>query len=358
MELLYKPDWPEARQRMEAFWRGEELDRIPLWVTAPRRTPLPGPQPPPEPPDPKTRKTDPNYLLARAQAAFSRTFYGGESVPAFEANLGPGSLAIHLGSRPVFMPTTVWYEPILDDLEHGPDLAFDENEPWWRWTVELTARAREEGRGKFLLAFPDLIENLDTLCSLRGTLELLTDLIDHPQAVHRYLEQIFHAYFACYDALAELMNVAENGSLFTIFRVWGPGRVCKLQSDMSCMISPEMFAEFAVPYLRRQCQRVDQSFFHLDGPGAIKHLDALLAIPELGGIQWTPGAGAPPVHSERWWPMYRKIQAAGKRLFLLGVPPEKVPELARRFERNLTYIATHCPSQDEAEALLREASRW
>ncbi len=350
--LQYKPDFPECAQRMTAFWRGEPLDRPPIWVTAPRRRPLSGPPAPPDPGDPVRRWTDARWRLLAADAAMRATFYGGEAVPAFVPQLGPGSLAIHLGSEPVFMPDTVWYEPCLQSLTGGPDLRHDEHEPWWVFTREMVLRARQMGEGKFVLAFPDLIENLDTLASLRGAQELLVDLIDAPEAVHRYQHHILELYFLYYDELAALMDIPAKGSLFVTFPGWGPGRVCKLQCDLSAMISPRMFREFVLPYLCAQCRRVDHAFYHLDGPDAICHLEALLEIPELHGIQWTPGAGTEPVESEVWWPLYRRTQEAGKSLFLLGIPAGLVPTFVRRFDHNLLFISTGCATQDEAEALL------
>lgn len=35
MELIYKDDWDEARRRMEAWWEGEIIDRVPIKITVP-----------------------------------------------------------------------------------------------------------------------------------------------------------------------------------------------------------------------------------------------------------------------------------------------------------------------------------
>ena len=34
MELLYKPDWPEAKKRLDAFWNGGSIGRPFVRVTA------------------------------------------------------------------------------------------------------------------------------------------------------------------------------------------------------------------------------------------------------------------------------------------------------------------------------------
>ena len=60
------------------------------------------------------------------------------------------------------------------------------------------------------------------------------------------------------------------------------------------MISPAMFERFVMPDLVACCDHLDHGFYHLDGKGEIPHLDLLLSIPRLRGIQWIPGDGAAP----------------------------------------------------------------
>ena len=90
--------------------------------------------------------------------------------------------------------------------------------------------------------------------------------------------------------------------------VWLPGKGSDVQSDFSAMISPIMLAEFVLSHLQEQCRRLEYSIYHLDGPGQILHLDYLLEIPELNGIQWVPGAGQPGTGSSKCFPLYQRIQ--------------------------------------------------
>ena len=83
-----------------------------------------------------------------------------------------------------------------------------------------------------------------------------------------------------------------------------------LQCDFAYMLGPRMFDEFVKPELAASCRRLDHAFYHLDGIGQLAHLDSLLSIPELKGVQWVPGAGQPDVTN--WPEVYRKIRKAGK----------------------------------------------
>ena len=82
------------------------------------------------------------------------------------------------------------------------------------------------------------------------------------------------------------------------------------------MIGPRMFDEFARPELEASCKKLDHAFYHLDGVGQLAHLDSLLTIKELKGVQWVPGEGKP--QGEAWPDVYRKIIGAGKRAHFVG----------------------------------------
>jgi len=47
-------------------------------------------------------------------------------------------------------------------------------------------------------------------------------------------------------------------------------------------------------------------------------LDQLLSIEKLRGIQWIPGAGAPP--PEKWLPLLKRIHDGGKLCQVYGAP--------------------------------------
>ena len=84
----------------------------------------------------------------------------------------------------------------------------------------------------------------------------------------------------------------------------------KDQCDFSYMISPEMFDEFCRPELEATCRRLGRSIYHLDGVGQLPHLNSILEIEDLDGVQWVPGDGKPP--QSQWPEVYEKIHRAGK----------------------------------------------
>jgi len=353
--MEFKPDWEDAQEHFIAWWNHSSLKRVTLAVCAPRQVSLRPIQPPA---DMCAQWLDPDFRIASAERGFASTYFGGEAFPWLDTHIGPGSLALYLGCPGILHETTVWYAPVAHTPEDVPPLAFDPQNEWWVATVRLAEEGMKRGRGRYLTSFPDLIENLDTVASLVGTMSLLYALIDDPSNVKRLTHEVNDLYFRYYDEFYELLDGPQLGSCFSAFQIWGPGKTAKLQCDFSAMISPEMFAEFVVPDLAEQADRLDFSAYHLDGPNAICHVDELVRIPKLNAIQWTPGAGAPGVGNEKWWPMYRRILDAGKGLLLLGTAYEEVEPLARFLGPDGVYIGTSAPTVEAAEDLLRRAETW
>jgi 5-methyltetrahydrofolate--homocysteine methyltransferase len=129
------------------------------------------------------------------------------------------------------------------------------------------------------------------------------------------------------------------------------------------MLSPGQFREFIQPSLRRQAQQLDAVLYHLDGPDAIRHVDALMEIDEIDALQWTSGDYNPDGTFEQWYPIYDKAVAAGKGLWIkvyTGSYDEWIARVDRLVERYGTAgMFLFFPSMpvEQAEGLLEYAER-
>jgi 5-methyltetrahydrofolate--homocysteine methyltransferase len=175
--------------------------------------------------------------------------------------------------------------------------------------LDSTALALESWGGNVVLGHTDMGGVLDILASFRTTQQLLYDLYEGPEEVRRCCRDITMLWKRYYDEAYEIASRTGKGTTF-----WAPllckGRGYMLQCDFSAMISPKMFEEFVLDDLTVLCDGLDHAFYHLDGPGAVRHLDILLSIPSLKGIQWVPGSGCPG-HSN-WLPLLKRIRDSGK----------------------------------------------
>jgi hypothetical protein len=355
--MAIKPDWEQSKRRFEAWWCGEVVDRVLLQVFAPRDGAPAGP--PPSPPESvEERWLNADYRIDLFEHNLARTYYGGDAFPYLETHIGPGTMSLYLGARPELKPDTVWYFPCIDDITTADVPVYDPENRFWQFSQEFARKAVERLKGRALVAYPDLIEGLDTISSLVGNDELLYYLVDAPEHVHRFQKSITKTYFDYHEPLYQIIKDEGGGSCFCAFQTWAPGRMAKVQCDFSAMIGPRMYEEFVVPYLAEQCARLDYSVFHLDGHNALPHLDLLLGIKDLNAIQWTPGAGKPSAGDACYIPLYCKIRAAGKSCMIRGATPAQAQTLVEELGPEGLDIVTWAGSQAEAEDVVKSALAW
>jgi len=350
--VLYKPDWDDAKRRLEAWYRCEIIDRCCVAVTAPKQGVTP--REIPAPPTLEKRWLDVDYLFERGEEGFRRTFYGGEAVPVFRPELGPPAFSAWLGGELEFMPTTTWADRCIDSAEALADLNFDPDGRWWRWMQEMTDRAAERGKDRYIVAICDIHGGGDCLSMLRGPDEFCIDLALHPEETHaaeRFLRNMW--FEVCDDLLPRCVSGGQDGTCG--FLGWGPGKTVPLQEDVFALISPQMAEEFFIPAIIEQAEYLDSAVFHLDGPESLPSLDLLLDIPALHGIQWQPGVAHRPM--VKWIPLLKRIQAAGKCLHISSTPDQVETILGEVSSKGL-FLHTSCKSEREARDLLRKVEDW
>ena len=120
--------------------------------------------------------------------------------------------------------------------------------------------------------------------------------------------------------------------------------------DAGVMISPEMWAEFAVPILRRWTGSLDAALYHLDGVCQLRFLDMICSLPNLRGIQWAaePAAG-PPV---KWIDTFRMLRERGLSLYISS-SAEDALVITRALGPDGLFFTIGCASREEGEAAIR-----
>ena len=354
--LLYREDADEVRARLTTWWAGGDIGRPVMQITAPRDRPLEAVEPAPAPAGWLTNYSTASmeYRVHLTRAAGPGSVCLGEALPLVSPDLGPCCLALFLGCRGIETEGTVWAQPCIPSPAEAVFRADGENF-YWDFCRRLLDEQLRWGRGECLIQFPDLIEGLDTLASMRGAEPLLVDLIERPAWVHDCLRRITEIYFHYYDFLYDRIRDECGGS---VFWAWAPGRMAKFQCDFSAMISPEMFGEFMAPVLSEMCRRVTHCMYHWDGPGAIGHHGHLLAIPELDMLQWTPGGGAAPSWDRQWWPLFHKTFDAGKKVMIGCDGAQTLRKLKREFGESFKQFlfGMSARSVEEGQELLRVAA--
>lgn len=272
-----------------------------------------------------------------------------DMLPVANTQLGPGSLAAILGGVFEGGPDTIWIHP---DPNYTDEIKFDENHPNWLLHKELLKACKAKAKGNYFVGMPDLMEGLDVLAAIKGTDKVLLDTVMQPDVLERQMQQINDIYFKVYDELYDIIREGDEMA-FCYFSSWAPGRMSKLQSDISTMISVEDYRRFVQPFIRQQCQKIDYTLYHLDGVGALHHLPALLEVEELNAIQWTPGVGEPQGGSPKWYDLYRRILDGGKSIMACWVTLDELKPLLDNIGGNGVHLEMDFHNEDEVEQAMK-----
>ena len=270
-------------------------------------------------------------------------------LPVANTQLGPGSLAAILGGVFEGGEDTIWIHPNPDFTD---EIVFTPEHPNWILHKELLKACKAKANGHYFVGMPDLMEGLDVLAALKGTDRVLLDTVMQPEILEQQMQQINDIYFKVFDELYDIIREGDEMA-FCYFSSWAPGKMSKLQSDISTMISQDDYRRFVQPFIREQCQKIDYTLYHLDGVGAMHHLPALLEIEELNAIQWTPGVGEPQGGSPKWYDLYKKILAGGKSVMACWVTLDELKPLLDHIGADGVHLEMDFHNEKEVEQAMR-----
>lgn len=354
MNLLTKPDFARTLERFEAWWDCQIIDRPPVTVQAKSKAKVNLPTK--QHASLRERWLDMEYAVDRFEADLSSREYLADTVPIFFPNIGPEACGTLFGCELEFGDYTSWSKPVFTSCRQVPGTRPNFENPYWSALRRGTDISLHRSAGRWLTAMADLHTGGDLLASLRDPQELCMELIDDSQAVSqacRYVTEFFPAIFE------DLWNrIAAHNLPCTS---WAPslhmGKGMILQCDLICMISPQMFREIILPALEAETRYLQRSFFHLDGPGALRHLDDLLSMEKLNGVQWVYGEGQGT--AKDWIDVYRRIQQAGKCMQIICRDFDDALIIARNIRPAGAWLCIGKPySPDDIQAFCKTMEQW
>jgi len=309
--------WQSVRSTYERWWKGE-LSRPLVPVILRDRNPQR-----PQPDVPLLMQatcTDltitPDSVIDRIDYELSQCSFLGDAFPYFSMDcFGPGVIAAFLGGTLDNSTGRVWFHPDANRDIRDIHFQFDPGNVWFRRICDIYSAGMERWQGQVLMGMTDIGGNLDILSTFRPGEKLLLDLYDHPEEVERLTWEAHETWHHYYNALNNILQ-PENPGYSDWSEIYSDQPSYILQCDFCYMISPDMFDTFVRPELAATCEKLPNAFYHLDGVGQLPHLDSILTITDLQGVQWVPGAGQP--DCAHWPKIYDKIRGAGKLIQLLG----------------------------------------
>ena len=160
MELAWKQAWEQSRLHFTDWWHREGLV-VGMWGGVYAETPREAVERPARvSPAEAVFYTDAAGRARRNHYRLSRQAFPLDMLPIADSVIGPGSLALCLGSEPEFAESTVWFGSIMEHDEEperrGP-LRFDPENRWWKIHQATLRESASLARGKYLVGCPDLV---------------------------------------------------------------------------------------------------------------------------------------------------------------------------------------------------------
>jgi hypothetical protein len=264
-----------------------------------------------------------------------------------------------LGGTPRFDVPTIWFDTQSVDFSRPSPFRYDDEDVWVQAHAKLyEAVADFAGQDDFLVGKPCTLPANDLLSMLMGTSSFLVGLIDHPgwmrQAIITGGREQLRMRQCLRDRIRGKHEFWYGNAGWMPF--WAPEPFVSTQSDVSCMLSPDMFERFVVPELDICAEEHGALWYHLDGGDARHHLPRLLSLPYLRVVQYVPAPSEPP-NGPGHLDLYREIQAAGK-IVHIQVSKGNVEPLLRDLDPARLMLQTECSDVAEGEALLEAARHW
>jgi hypothetical protein len=362
MKLSTKPDLDLARDAWNHYWNRAAWKR-PLLIPSVRK-----PNAPAAPAfDRYFSHVNEDYAAIRNYVDWmlDAHLFLAEHIPGYAPDLGPDQFAAWIGDGELHFAEaskeTNWVEASVSDWQSAFPLVIKDDNPAWQKSIRLSRMLADHCQGRCLVGTCDLHSNADALSALRGGQNLCMDYYDCPDLVEEAMRQVRALFKPVYEKLYDAGGMAKTGTTGWI-PFWCEGRYTVIQCDFICMVSPETARQFIIPALDEESTYLDHCVYHLDGPGALPHLDDILSLKGIDVIQWVSGAGQPEMHT--WLDVLRKCQAAGKGLQIYGVNAEQIKQLTRELKpEGLVYcFGAESPKEvDELSSWLEKnagVSRW
>jgi hypothetical protein len=355
IELETKPDFEMAMKRIYAWHQQEMRDRVPVRFIAHNAAFNVA----------SARKKSPEewkkiwFNVEARVEAFERSiegrFFHGETFPMFDPNLGPDVYAAFYGTELTYGEVTSWSHPIVKDWDDMAKLKLDMNNEYFRTVEALMVTALERCTGKFLVGYTDLHPGEDCAMAWRSSQQLCLDLYDSPAETKQLIDIAFADFQTIFDHFDAILKAHNQPSMcWTGIPSFGKFHVPSC--DFSAMISPEFFAEFSLPILQQEVKPMTHNVYHVDGRGVANHLDYILSVPEINGIQWVQDPSKQAIM--QWMPLIKKVLSAGKSIIVDLQHSELEDFIAAMDSPNGIYLWIGTENEEEELAIIKRLEAW
>jgi len=189
----------------------------------------------------------------------------------------------------------------------------------------------------------------------RGVERFCMDLIDAPEQARQLIDIAYADFHMIFDHFDGILKAAHLPSMCWI-GLPSFGKFHVPSCDFSAMISSRHFAKFSLPILQDEVKPMDHVVYHVDGRGVARHLDHILSVPEINGIQWVQEMGDDRAIMQ-WVPLIKRIQDAGKGV-IVDLQVDELEPFLDAVEPEGIFLWVGTEDEDEQLGIIKRLERW
>jgi hypothetical protein len=207
------------------------------------------------------------------------------------------------------------------DFLFTPTPQFKQEMPFVKEVLAIYQGIHEDIAKLACLNPPTTADAMTTMAMIMGMESFLRSLRKQPDAVKQKAIRLNKLFYSFYDYIYQYLLDSGYGESASWFPVFAEGKFDSIRSDVSVMLSENMFNEFSLPVICNACSYLDYTMFNLDSVELIRFLPALSKIERLNGIYWNIEPQLRNINE--FLPVLGQIKESG---LLLALPCKDVPD--------------------------------
>lgn len=349
--MINVSNWDEIRAHYEDYWNLRNKTPV-VYLAAPRE----GGSYDYEEPTSEQFWFDPKWNAGANRHSYENTFYALDGYPYVSPSLGPYTLSGLLGQEIVYNETSSWIRHWDRPLSEITDFSYREDNFYLKKMEEFLRYYTEDAKNvDYIVGTSDLNCMYDGVAALIGAESLCYEMMDSPDDVKQVVKGYNDLFKQIYRRFTAIVTKYQRGTTNWL-GVYSDIPWYYISNDFMVMISRASFDEFVAEPLRDLAAFIGRVLFHLDGENMTYHLDSLLQMKELTGIQVQ---ATPAVQSTKFWiPYLKRIQEAGKCFWIEARNADEVQELMENLRPEGMFIKTWAESEAEARELEARVKRF
>ncbi|MFI3321488.1 MAG: hypothetical protein R3Y50_03075 [Rikenellaceae bacterium] len=355
MYIETKPDYEKCLDRIEAWFKHEIIDRVPIRFhrhNAEYDNMLSNKVYPTL----KEKWYDSEFQISSFLKSMKGMRYNGETFPVFMPNVGPDMFAACHGVELTFGEVTSWSEHFIHSSDDLSKIHFSKNSEYFQKIEEMTKMALEMSNHRFWTGYTDLHPGMDCAAAFRGPEPLCMDMIMEPELVKTLMKKSSEHFLEVYDHFDTMLKAHNQPSVTWMNIPIANGRMHIPSNDFSSMISPEMFEEFALPTLIEEVKTMTHNVFHVDGLGVANHTDTILSVEGIECVQWVQGmADLYPIMQHI--PYIKHVQSLGASI-IVDLDKSDLDRFMAEVNPKGIFLWIATENEEEELAILKKLMKW